>query len=69
MNYGLLISLFPMSAIAGFFISCFICGFIQTLYELRGKGTPNVNPLLVVLSFPCWIIVWFVSYYIFNNYH
>lgn len=68
MNYGLLIGLCPMASIAGFLVDAFICGFIQTLYELRGESTPNVNPLFAILIFPCWVIIWFISYYIFNNY-
>lgn len=68
MNYGLLIGLCPMAAIAGFFVDGFICGFIQTLHELRGESALNVNPLFAILIFPCWIIIWFISYYIFNNY-
>ena len=67
MNYGLLLALCPMAAIAGFFVSCFICMIIQEVSELKGKGVPNVNPLLVVLTFSCWIIIWFLSYYIFNK--
>lgn len=69
MNYGLLIGLFPIAAIAGLFIDGFICGFIQILYELIGKSIPNVNRIFAILIFPCWIIIWFISYYIFNNYH
>lgn len=68
MNYGLLIGLCPMAGITGFFADAFICGCIQTLYELRGESAPNVNPLFAILIFPCWIIIWLVSYCIFNNY-
>ena len=66
MNYGLLLGLLPLAGIAGFFISGFICMIIQEIYELKGKGIVNVNPLFTVLIFPCWIIIWFISYYIFN---
>jgi len=66
MNYGLLFSLLPLAWIAGFFVNGFICMIIQEIYELKGKGVPNVNPLFVVLIFPCWIIIWFLSYYIFS---
>lgn len=69
MNCGLLLGLLPLSGIAGFFISGFICMIIQEIYELKGKGVPNVNPLFAVLIFPCWIIIWFISYCIFNNCH
>lgn len=68
MNYGLLMGLFPMAGIAGLFVDCFICGFIQVLYELRGESTTNVNRLFAVLLFPLWAIIWLISYYIFNNY-
>jgi hypothetical protein len=67
MNYGLLLGLSSLSGIAGFFVSGFICMIIQGIYELKGKGVPNVNPLFVVLIFPCWIIIWFLSYYIFSK--
>lgn len=62
MNYGLLIGLGPVAAIAGFVVSGFICMIIQEIYKLKGKGVPNVNPLFAILIFPCWIIIWFISY-------
>ncbi len=64
MNYGLLLGLSSLAGVAGFFVSGFICMIIQEICKLKGKGVPNVNPLFVVLIFPCWIIIWFLSYYI-----
>ena len=68
MKYGLLIALGSLAGMAGIFVDLFICGFIQFLHEVRGKSIPDTNRLFIVLIFPLWAVIWFISYYVSNKY-